>query len=243
MDDSGSMVEQPAIEADRTPISGVALRLFTMIGIIGPAFYIAFTTVLGFLWAGYDPIRDTQSELGAVDSPYGDLMNVAGFMGLGASMLAFAIAYYLGLRHGVVHTLAALLLLVAGAGMVVVGLFPCDAACVDVTQTGRLHGAFSAPGAIGLPLAAMLSASVFRSDRRFSIRWQAVSFWLGLLALASGPIVAADLVEGANGLLQRAGMWPPLLWMAAVSAKLYRLTNQHLRGEESRLADRARPRT
>jgi hypothetical protein len=51
-----------------------------------------------------------------------------------------------------------------------------------------------------------------------------VSFWLGLAALASGPVIAAELVEGVNGLLQRAAMWTPLLWMMAVSLRLYRLT-------------------
>jgi hypothetical protein len=67
---------------------------------------------------------------------------------------------------------------------------------------------------------------VFRSDGRFSTTWQAVSFWIGLLALASGPIIAVELVAGINGLIQRAGMWPPLLWMSAVSIKLYALARQ-----------------
>ncbi|HZD68603.1 MAG TPA: hypothetical protein VFA45_06705 [Actinomycetes bacterium] len=43
---------------------------------------------------------------------------------------------------------------------------------------------------------------------------------LGLVTLASGPIIAAELVEGVNGLLQRAAMWTPLAWMMAVSIKL-----------------------
>jgi hypothetical protein len=89
-----------------------------------------------------------------------------------------------------------------------------------VTPTGRLHSVFSMPGAIGLPAAAMISALVFRRDGRFSTAWQAGSFWLGLVSLGSGPIIAAELVVGVNGLLQRAAMWPSLLWMMAVSLKL-----------------------
>lgn len=199
---------------------GRGKRGLALTGIVGPVFYILLTIVLGLLWEGYNPVRDTQSELGAVDSPYGDLMNIAGFMGLGVTILGFAAGYLLLLRGGIAKTLAVALLTVAGVGMVVVGFFPCDAGCVDVTRTGELHGVWSMPGAIGLPLAAALSASAFRTDGRFGVGWQLVSFWLGLLTLASGPIVAAGLVEGANGLLQRVGMWPPLLWMVAVSWKL-----------------------
>jgi hypothetical membrane protein len=205
--------------ASRRPTSVLAL-----VGIGGPVFYIALVSLLGLQWEGYDPVRQTQSELGAVDSPYGGIMNFAGFMGLGISLLAFGAAYHRVLRRGWARELATGLLALAGIGMVVVGFFPCDAGCVDVTATGRLHSVFSMPGAIGLPLAAMLSAAAFRSDGRFGTGWQLVSFWLGLVTLASGPVIAAEWVEGANGLLQRAAMWLPLIWMATVSARLYRLT-------------------
>jgi hypothetical protein len=111
-------------------------------------------------------------------------------------------------------------LVVAGAGMVVVGFFPCDPACVDVTTTGRLHGVFSAPAAIDLPAAAMMSSLVFHRDGRWGTGWQVTSFVLGAVSLASGPVIAAEVVVGANGLLQRAGMWPSLLWVTAVSIRL-----------------------
>jgi hypothetical protein len=107
--------------------------------------------------------------------------------------------------------------------MVVVGFVPCDAGCVDVTATGRLHSVFSMPGAIGLPAAAMVSVLVFRRDGRLGLAWQLGSFWLGLAALVSGPLIAAELVGGVNGLVQRTAMWVPLVWMVAVSIRLYRL--------------------
>jgi len=190
---------------------------------VGPVGYLVLVTVLGLLWDGYDPIRDTQSELGALDSPYRQVMNLAGFMGLGVSILAFAAAYYLLLASSWAKVLATGLLAIAGLGMVVVGFFPCDAGCVDVTATGRLHSIFSMPGAIGLPAAAMVSVLVFRRDGRLGTAWQLVSFWLGLAALVSGPLIATELVGGVNGLVQRAAMWTPLVWMVAVSIRLYRL--------------------
>jgi hypothetical membrane protein len=187
---------------------------------VGPLFYICLVVVLGLLWSEYDPIRQTQSELGAVDSPYGDLMNVAGFIGLGLTILAFAAAYHLLLNRSWPQKIATVLLVLGGLGMVVVGFFPCDAGCVDVTRTSELHSIFSMPGAIGLPAAAMLSSLAFRVDGRFGVAWQTVSFWLGLLTLASGPLIAAEVTGGVGGALQRAAMWAPLLWMSAVSWKL-----------------------
>jgi hypothetical protein len=196
-------------------------RILTLVGIAGPICYIGFVSLLGLLWAGYDPIKQTQSELGAVDAPHGLLMNVAGFMALGVVILAFAAAYHLVLRPSAWRWAAAGLMVLAGVGMVTVGFFPCDAGCVDVTRTGELHSTFSMPGAIGLPAAVMLSSLAFRSDGRLGPAWQLTSLLLGLATLASGPIVAADLLSDHLGLLQRAGMWTPVLWMSAVSLRLH----------------------
>lgn len=200
-------------------------RALALVGGIGPLAYIGLVTVLGLLWSGYDPIHQTQSELGAVDAPNALVMNVLGFMGLGVVILAFAGAYLAILRGAPWRLLAGVGLLVAGAGMIVVGFFPCDPGCVDVTRTGELHGTFSMPGAIGLPAAAMLSAPAFRQDGRLGSRWQLTSFVIGALALASGPLIATETLPGYEGLVQRLAMWAPLLWMSAVSFRLARLSD------------------
>jgi hypothetical protein len=223
-DDVATGVSTPAVAAGPTGQESAA-RLPAVVAAVGPVLYISFTIVLGMLWDGYDPIRDTQSELGAVNSPYRTAMNVGGFMGLGVCILVFGAAFALVLRGTWAKVVVLVLLLIAGVGMVVVGFFPCDADCIDVTRTGRLHGAFSAPGAIGLPVAAMVSSLVFRIDGRLGTGWQLVSFWGGLLALVSGPVIQADLFPEWNGLLQRAAMWPPLLWMSAVSVRLHSLAS------------------
>ena len=208
-------------------------RALAVAAAVGPVAYIVLTIVLGLQWDGYNPLRDTQSELGAVDSPYRHVMNVGGFMALGVWILAFAAAYAMVLRRSWVKTLVAVLLVVAGVGMIVVGFFPCDAGCVDVTRTGRLHGLWSAPGAFGLSAAAMISSQVFRLDGRFSTPWQFASFWGGALSLAIGPVVGADLLPEWNGLLQRSGMWLAILWMAAVSARLAYLAGQTVTRSDS----------
>jgi hypothetical protein len=202
--------------------------ILVLAGIAGPIYYVGLVTIIGLLWAGYDPIRQTQSELGAVDAPLGLLMNVGGFMALGLVILAFAAAFLLVLRPSPWKLVATVLMAIAGIGMVTVGFFPCDAGCVDVSRTSELHSTFSMPGAIGLPAAAMLSSLAFRDDGRFGSAWQAASFLLGLAALASGPIIAADLLPDQLGLLQRAAMWTPVLWMSAVAVRLAALARTGL---------------
>ena len=51
--------------------STASRRALALVGAVGPVGYLVLVTVLGLLWDGYDPIRDTQSELGALDSPTG----------------------------------------------------------------------------------------------------------------------------------------------------------------------------
>lgn len=195
-------------------------RFLTSMSIAGPIYYVSFVSLLGLLWAGYDPITRTQSELGAVDAPHGLLMNVAGFMALGVVILAFAATLHRVLRTSPSRVVATVLLVVAGLGMITVGFFPCDAGCVDVTRTSELHSTFSMPGAIGLPAAAMLSSFALREDGRLGPAWQTASFLIGVAALASGPIIATDLLLDHLGLLQRVAMWAPILWMSAVSLRL-----------------------
>lgn len=199
-------------------------RAAALMAILGPCCYILLTIGLGLAWSSYDPVRDTQSELGAVDSPFRWVMNTAGFMGLGVCIVAFAVAYGCLLRGGWLRRAAVGLLTLAGTGMIIVGLFPCDSGCADVTTTGRLHGLFSAPGAIGLPGAAVVSTAVLRRDGRWNTRWQVASFTIGALSLASGPLIAAEVLPQASGLLQRAGMWSALAWMVAMALRLRRIT-------------------
>lgn len=196
-------------------------RLARIVAITGPPAYLALTVVLGLAWPGYDPVRQTQSQLGSVGAPHAAIMNFAGFSLLGVVLLVFAIVYRTSIPAGAGTWFATGLIVVAGLGMGIVGFFPCDPGCIDVTATGRLHAVFSMPGAIGLPLAMMISAGRFRHDRRFDRRWQVASFSLGAVGLMAGPVIALGLLNDVDGLLQRAAMWPPLLWTSAVALRIH----------------------
>lgn len=189
--------------------------------VIGPACYVALTVVLGMLWPGYDPVRQTQSELGAVGAPHAAIMNVLGFGGLGLATAAFAVLVSARVAPGRWRTAVMVALVAASAGLLLVAVFPCDAGCVDVTPSGRIHGTVSAMAAIGLPVAVALSAGALRHDARFGTSWLVAATVIGIVSLAAGPLIASDGVA-APGLLQRAAMWIPITWMAATAWRLRR---------------------
>ncbi|MCL3862520.1 DUF998 domain-containing protein [Actinotalea sp. K2] len=195
-------------------------RAVALLGAAGPLVFMTVVLLAGLSWAGYDPVRQTHSELGAVGSPVRWVVNLGGFVLLGVTLLAFALAYRSQLRPSAWREVAAVLLVLAGAGMIAVGFTPCDAGCVDVTATGRWHSILSAPGAIGVSSAMIASGPAFRVDGRFSVRWQVASVALGSLTLLSGPLIALELLTGVGGLVQRAAMGVAMLWLCAVGVRL-----------------------
>jgi hypothetical membrane protein len=192
-----------------------------LLGAAGPLVFMAVVLLAGLSWSGYDPVRQTQSELGAVDSPVRWMMNLGGFVLLGITLLAFALAYRSLLRPSGWREVVVVLLVLAGGGMIAVGFTPCDAGCIDVTTTGRWHSILSAPGAIGVSLAMVASGAAFRIDGRFSVRWQVASVTLGVLTLLSGPLIAREVFAGLGGLLQRAAMGVAMAWLCAVGVRLF----------------------
>lgn len=196
-------------------------KYLSLAGVVGPFFYFLLLAILGQLWAGYNPVRDSMSELGAVDSPYRTIMNVFGFMGLGVSILLFALVYYYQMERGWLTQLALFFLAIAGVFMIVVGFFPCDAGCIDVTTTSRLHSLTSIPQSIALPLAAISSAFVLGKDSRFGQRWAIASFWLGVASLATGPLMSFSFSQPIIGLVQRLGIGLSLLWMMLISMQFF----------------------
>lgn len=62
------------------------INLLIISGIIGPIFFFTLLTILGLIWNGYNPISTGMSEIGAIDSPFKNLMNYLGFSLLGISL-------------------------------------------------------------------------------------------------------------------------------------------------------------
>lgn len=192
-------------------------KLLLLCGIIGPAFYWVLLTALGMIWTGYDPVSQSMSEIGAVDSPFKNAMNYAGFSLLGVFIILFSIGFVSCFHRSATIIISFALLLIGGVFMFLVGFFPCDAGCVDVTRTSELHSITSTIPAICLPLAAMLSAAAI--SMRWGNRFGTLLFFAGFLSMASGPLMFVPFFEDKIGLIQRLGIGFSLLWMMTVSAK------------------------
>ncbi len=207
-------------------------RILFAAGIFGPIFYFLLLTILGLFWSGYNPAFQSMSEIGSVVSPYKDLMNYLGFSLLGVFISIFSIGILKEFGKGLLQYLAFSLILTAGVFMFAVGFFPCDAGCIDVTQTGTLHSFTSTVPSITLPLAAMFMATVF--VKRLGKRWGHISFWLGVSSISSGPIMFIPAFAHYLGLVQRIGIGFSLIWMILVSGKMLSLSStKNFQGEKS----------
>lgn len=183
-----------------------------------PVFFFLVLTILGLMWPGYNPITTGMSELGAVDSPYQHLMNYLGFSFLGLNIIIFALGYGHHFIKNIPLLISALLSLVAGVLMFLVGFLPCDAGCVDVTTIGQLHSQTSTVPAILMPLGAMISA--YPLSKLWGKKWGYTAFYLGLLSMMAGPLMFMPGTKNLTGLIQRLGIGLSLVWMMLVSHRI-----------------------
>jgi hypothetical protein len=174
------------------------------------------------MWNGYNPISTGMSEIGAVDSPFKNIMNYLGFSLLGISIIIFGIGFKAYFKKNLPLTIVFMLLLIGGIFMFSVGFFPCDPQCIDVTLTGELHSITSTIPAILIPIAAMISA--YPISKLWGKTWGSASFFLGALSMVSGPIMFIEGLTVYSGLIQRLGIGLSLLWIFVISVKIYEET-------------------
>jgi len=160
------------------------------------------------------------SEIGAVDSPFKDVMNYLGFSLLGFFIVIYGIGFRAYFEKNIQLTIAFIVLLIGGIFMFSVGFFPCDPQCIDVTLTGKLHSITSTIPAILIPIAAMVSA--YPISKTWGKTWGFASFFLGTLSMASGPIMFIEGLNIYSGLIQRLGIGSSLIWIFIVSLKIYK---------------------
>lgn len=180
-----------------TEVRGAAVRDRRAVGgIVGPIGFAAAWAVNGWRTSGYDPLDDAISRLAAVDAPTQAAMT-AGFLvfGLGVG------TYSLALRREVAGP-AWIAALVSAIATVAVGATPLDAG-IDT-----LHGVAAGTGYLALALTPLLAARTFRREGR-----SAAADWSVAAGAVSALALAATVVGGPHGFLQRLGLTAGDAWL------------------------------
>jgi hypothetical membrane protein len=195
-------------------------KLLIIPGIISPVLFFIILIILGLMWPGYNPISTGMSEIGAVDSPFKDIMNYAGFSLLGFFIVIFSIGLKIFYEKDLISSIASLIFLMGGIFMFLVGFLPCDPQCIDITPIGQLHSLISMLSAILISLAVIISANPI--SPKWGKKWGYLTFSIGVLSLASGPIMFIELLSNYTGLIQRLGIGFSLYWIFITSLKIYK---------------------
>jgi hypothetical membrane protein len=198
------------------------LRFLAMCGVIGPIIYTLVLFNLGLFEPGYNHITQYMSELGAVDESNAWLMNVFGFIVIGILLMLFSGALDQGIIQGPGKKMGPLLVFISGLAFVLVGFFPCDPGCNNVSSIGLIHGymAFIAQFAlIGAPLFLL-----FRLDE--DDRWRRyVLFSLIVVIVGTmlGILFRLNVFIEWVGLMQRLSFGVLFLWVEVMAIKMFRV--------------------
>ena len=191
-------------------------------GLLAPVVFTILTIVAGALLPGYSHAAEQISALGSVGSPVAPIQNLA-FILTGLLVIAFAVGLHRGLPGE--SKAGPALLVVAGIGLVGVGIFQCDPGCTSLPFQGSLGDSTH----FVLFLAAVVGSifGILFTARRLSGHspWRKVrSFFLliGILTLVV-LIVWFTTPLGVflgDGTMERLVTGPPFLWVGVMGTVL-----------------------
>jgi hypothetical membrane protein len=188
------------------------------------------TIVSAALRPDYSHVRNFISELGADGTSHAALMNYAGFVPAGLMLAAFGISLATTLPRDHFRVVAAILVMLFGAGVAADGIISCDPGC---PQTGGsvenlIHNRI-APAAF---LCAIIGAGIV------GIRFRRLPAWRNLsrYSLATSAVAFCFLVALATSLESRllTGLWQRLLlvtlfsWCAVIALRVWSDSNAQL---------------
>ena len=200
-------------------------------GFLGPIIFALVILIAGFFYPGYNHVNQVISDLGAVDSPVKDFMNIFGFMLFGVFILAFSIGVY-KIRGSFLGKIISMLFALAGIGIFLVGIFPSDPACnlgprfcPPPTSAGEIHNNLRFVSYFFFFPAFILLILETRKEKtmRYYVIPAAV---LGLITVFFAFNWANWNSPTLGGLNQRIAIGTPFLLMMYTSWKLSRLKSK-----------------
>jgi hypothetical membrane protein len=195
------------------------LSRLALAGMIHPIWFLGASAVLGALRPGYEPLRDSISELGEQGAADALVWNIGGF-GVAALLYAlYAVAIRAGFGPGWLFRLTVVQAILAACS----GLFSCDPGCPPVPQSPMmlLH---TIVGLTYFAITTVLPVVAWRTFRQRA-EWRPFappSLAVGVVLIALfliGPALGADRV----GVWQRVVLLIAYAWQIAVAFRLHRL--------------------
>ena len=161
--------------------------------ILAPVWFGLIIFLAGLLTPGYKHSSQAISELGAPGAPYALVVNFAGFVPLGCSlmMLAFAPGRFFGSQ--IQKTIATVLFGLTGLAIVVAGLFPTDPGGRRDTLAGMIHAVAGISLLIVASLTPLVMGALPAQGKKAAI--------FRLASLATGAVLMALFFLTPNGLL------------------------------------------
>jgi hypothetical protein len=205
-------------------------RIAGYLGLAAPLAYVVLMVLLGLETRGYNHFSDLMSELGAVGSPFGSLMNIAGFIMLGTIVMIMSYALHREVSGGKGSVIGPVMIAFSGAGLIGVGLFPCDPLCINTSVVASFHITSAVVAAVAALLGLFFMSQRFNRDSD----WRGLSHFTYLMIVVS---VAAWMVflfvatESWMGLFQKLAMGGSLVWVEVISYKMLTKSGFTLRGQ------------
>jgi hypothetical membrane protein len=202
------------------------MRMLALGGVAGPAIFTVVVIVVSSLREPYSHANNFISELGASSTPHANLMNYAGFIPAGLLLAGFGVALGTLLPRSRRALAVAALVTLFGAGIVMAGIFSCDAGCPQGTGSleNIVHDRIAPPTFLsfiaGIAIFGLLARRLpaFRHLATYSLLTSALAL-VFLIALVS----SLD-TRSLTGLWQRLMLAVLFLWCARVGLTAARTT-------------------
>ena len=191
-------------------------KQYGTIGLTGVGVFIVALVALHVLDPDLSVVDGYISEYALGD--YGWLSRAAD-VALGAGVIAIALGLGATLAPGKRVTASWILILIAGLGWILSGLFvtdPTDA--IETTTTGTIHDTVGYVQLLSVLVSSWMLRGVFARDERYSYRAQA-QLWFAV-AISATMVATMLLFEVSVGLPQRALVVVVLSWFGFLALNL-----------------------
>lgn len=203
-------------------------KYIILAGFVGPVLFALAIFIAAVLYPGYSHANHVISDLGAVNSPVKDFMNILGFMLFGLFIIAFAAGVY-KIRRTVLGKIISALFVLGGISMFLIGVFPSDAVCREgprfcpsTSFTAEMHDIATISTFLFLFPAFILLVANTRNEK--SMRYYFIVAGVLGLTIAFSAHAWLTAADGTLiGVKQRVTLAAFSLLLMYTSLKLYRL--------------------